>query len=267
MTSEHEKWDELAVGHVLSALEPEDEEIFARHLRGCSLCLRTITEMTAVASHLAYAAPPSEPPAELKDSIFDAVRRTGRPPALPNQRPGLESISAGSASSRVFREPSRWVRALSMAAGVIVIVGLGLWNVNLRATAELSQQAVARLERVERLTADPSTLRVAMTSGSGAKGTALVRGSEVVTLVNGLPKNDPNSIYVVWYQDETGGFHAMDTFDVREADHVNVVESTLDRPVSGIVALAISKEPGRKAPLVPSYAVVQGKTGQAVRRA
>ncbi len=259
MTAEHEKWEELAVGHVLSALEPEDEERFARHLRGCAACERTIAEMTAVASHLAYAAEPADPPAGLKDSILDAVARSDRPaiPATPlRSLPDLPRLAQIRAESRV----PAWTRLVSVAAGVALVVGLAVWNVNLRGNAELSQRTVARMERVQDLAADPATVRVPMSSGSGAKGTALVRGTDVVLLVDGLPRNEQSSIYVIWYQDTTGGFHAVDTFDVREDDHVNVVESRLDRPIDRIAAIAISREPGRVAPTTPSIPLVQGAT-------
>ena len=35
---EHEEWDALAVGWVLSALDPDDEARFADHLPGCDRC-------------------------------------------------------------------------------------------------------------------------------------------------------------------------------------------------------------------------------------
>lgn len=261
MTAEHEKWEELAVGHVLSALEPEDDERFARHLRGCAACERTIAEMTAVASHLAYAAEPADPPAGLKDSILDAVAKSDRP-STPAQRAPMRALPdlPGLAQIRAESRVPAWTRLVSAAAGIVLVAGLAVWNVNLRGNVELSQRTVARMERVQDLAADPATVRVPMSSGSGAKGTALVRGTDVVLLVDGLPRNERSSIYVVWYQDTTGGFHAVDTFDVREDDHVNVVESELDRPIERIAAIAISREPGRVAPTTPSVPLVQGAT-------
>lgn len=261
MTAEHEKWEELAVGHVLSALEPEDDERFTRHLRGCAACERTITEMTSVASHLAYAAEPADPPAGLKDSILAAVAMSERPPA-PGQRGAVRALPdlPRLAQIRAERHVPAWTRLLSAAAGVVLVAGLAIWNVNLRSNVELSQRTVARMERVQDLAADPTTVRVPMNSGSGAGGTALVRGTDVVLLVDGLPRNEPSSIYVIWYQDTTGGFHAVDTFDVREDDHVNVVESELDRTIDRIAAIAISREPGRVAPTTPSAPLIQGAT-------
>ena len=38
----HERFEELAVGHALAALEPEDEQTFLLHLRGCAACERAV---------------------------------------------------------------------------------------------------------------------------------------------------------------------------------------------------------------------------------
>ena len=260
MTADHEKWEALAVGHVLAALEPEDEDLFASHLAGCSVCARTIAEMTSVASHLAYAAEPAEPPAALKSSILDAVAASGRAPA-----PSARGESAlGNVVPLVRPAPqhasTRWAQLLSAAAAVVLIAGLGVWNLNLRQNVQIADQAVARMTRVEQLAADPTTVRVPLTSGNGAKGSALVRGTDVAVLLKGLPRNDASSIYVLWYQDDGGTFRAFDTFDVRETDHVNVVESSLALPITRIQAIAVSREPGRVAPANPSFPLVQGKT-------
>lgn len=262
MTREHTEWDELAVGHAFSALEPEDEQVFLAHLRGCELCERTLTESHEVASHLAYAAPPAEPPAALREAIVDAVRRSGRPAVFPQQVTPLRSARPASATVPVARSRFSSYRSgaalVGVAAGLVAIVGLGVWNTNLRANIDVKNAAIDRMERVGELEADPSTVRVALTSGGQARGTALLRGSQAYLLVQGLPVNAPDSTYVLWYRDSQGGYHAVDTFDIREPDHTNVVEATLDRPIDRIAGIAVSREPGRSAPTTPSVALVQG---------
>ena len=264
MSADHEKWESLAVGHVLAALEPEDEEMFAAHLRGCAVCARSIAEMTSVASHLAYAAEPADPPAALKASIMDAVARSERAPAAAPRRTdtAADADNVVPLRSRSHELTGRWAQVLSAAAALVLVVGLGVWNLNLRQNAQLADQALARMATVEQLAADPATVRVPLSSGNGARGAALVRGSDVAVLINGLPRNDASSIYVLWYQDDGGTFRAFETFDVREDDHVNVVKSTLALPISRIQAIAVSREPGRVAPANPSFPLMQGKTGE-----
>ena len=267
MTREHAQWDELAVGHALSALEPEDEQAFLAHLRGCGLCERTLTESHEVAAHLAYAAEPAEPPAGLHDAIFDAVRRSGRPPVFPEQvtplRTPERAPSAAIATSRSRFSHRSSAALVGMAAGLVAVIGLGVWNTNLRANLDVKNAAIERMERVGELEADPSTVRVALsasalTASGNARGTALLRGSQAYVLVQGLPANAADSTYVLWYRDNQGGYHAVETFDILEPDHVNVVEATLDRPIDRIAGIAVSREPGRSAPTTPSAALVQG---------
>jgi len=48
----HALYDQLAVGHALSALEPEDEQAFLAHLPGCAACERALAEHTETLAHL-----------------------------------------------------------------------------------------------------------------------------------------------------------------------------------------------------------------------
>ena len=256
-------WEELAAGHALRALEPEDEALFLDHLPGCDACARTRDEMTGVASHLAYAAEPADPPEALKRSILDAVRATGPAagsgPVVPRQtrRPDVPTlITARRPAAAASRRPAGAV--LALAASLVLVVGLAVWNANLRSNVAVKDQAIARLSQVEELAADPSTVRVAMTSGSGARGTAYLRGSEGVVLLQGLPANSRDSIYVLWYEDRGGAYHAVDAFDVVDDDRVNAVEVAFGRPVGEIVRVAVSKEPGRTMPTKPSFPLVHG---------
>ena len=59
----HERFAELAAGYALSALEPEDEQLFLAHLPGCASCGRDLTEHRGTLAHLAYAPEVVGPPA------------------------------------------------------------------------------------------------------------------------------------------------------------------------------------------------------------
>lgn len=270
MTRDHDRWAELAAGHAVGALEPEDEELFVTHLRSCAECVRTLAEMTSVAAQLAHAAEPAEPPASLKAGIMDEVRRSERArtstpvPAAPAQaRRRMLTVLTGSrpTDTRAPKRPS--LAPLAMAAALVAVIGLGAWNANLRGNVTVKDRAIARLEMIEDLAADPATVRVPMTSGIGAHGTALIRGSRGVVLLEGLPANPQDSIYVLWYQDQGGSFYAVDAFDVVDEDRVNVVTAVFGRPASDITRVAISRERGRVAPAAPSVPLVHGPTSAA----
>ena len=64
--SDHEIFDELAVGWALHALEPEDEAVFAVHLPGCDRCAATVAETTELMGAMARDLPPAEPSDDLR---------------------------------------------------------------------------------------------------------------------------------------------------------------------------------------------------------
>jgi hypothetical protein len=81
---EHGEWDALAVGWALSALDHDDEELFAAHLPGCDRCTATVRESLYTVADLAYALPDEAPPASMKTRLMAAVAaepRTARSPA------------------------------------------------------------------------------------------------------------------------------------------------------------------------------------------
>ncbi|MHB8451095.1 MAG: hypothetical protein ACYDAQ_11690 [Mycobacteriales bacterium] len=83
--SSHEAFEELAAGHALHALEPEDEQALLAHLPGCSTCQAALAEMQAVAAQLAGAVPDEAPPPELLARIRAATDATT--PAVARHRP------------------------------------------------------------------------------------------------------------------------------------------------------------------------------------
>ena len=60
--STHEEWEELAAGHALGALEPDDEQRFEAHRATCAECRRVLAETEAVMADLSYATDQVAPP-------------------------------------------------------------------------------------------------------------------------------------------------------------------------------------------------------------
>ena len=115
MNGGHDRFEELAVGHALAALEPDDEQAFLAHLRGCAACERNVAAHTETLSHLAYAAGPVELPDSLLSGIRAGVRASGRPmasPAAALERPA--TLDEARARRRLHVHP----RSLTAAAAV-----------------------------------------------------------------------------------------------------------------------------------------------------
>jgi anti-sigma factor RsiW len=248
---EHARFEELAAGHALSALEPGDEEVFLAHLPSCAACERAVAEHRETASHLAYAADPVALPDSLLDRIRAEVQATGR--AMPPPAP--VSLDAARTRRRAPLPPA-WT---AVAAAVALVLSLGVWNVSLRqGRSDLEQRA-------DRLAAAVQTLeigtRVPLADGSGRPvAVAVLHDDRVSLVVDGLAANDRStSTYVLWQTGATGT-RAVAAFDVR-GEAVDVVRDLpLVTTLKGWTALAVTREPGRTAPEVPGSMPVANGT-------
>ena len=250
---EHARFEELAAGYALNALEPGDEELFLAHLPSCAVCERALAEHLETAAHLAYAADPVDLPPALLDQIRDDVAASGR--ALPPAAAPVVSLEAERARRRPLSRT--WLGA---AAASVLVLALLSWNAVLMHDRSQSDQ------RADRLTAAVTLLeqgrRIPLADDSGRTvATAVMQGDRTVSLVvDGLPANNRStSTYVLWQTGPTGT-RAVAPFDVR-ADGVDVVRDLpLVTTLEGWKAFAVTEEPGRTAPKLPGTAPVASGT-------
>ncbi|MDX6201306.1 MAG: hypothetical protein QOJ83_806, partial [Frankiales bacterium] len=71
--SSHQDWEEIAAGHALGALEPEDQQRFEVHLRTCPECRQVLLDIEEVMTELAVSPDPVAPPPELKTRLMAAI--------------------------------------------------------------------------------------------------------------------------------------------------------------------------------------------------
>ena len=205
----HSELEELAAGYVLGALEPDDEQAFRQHLEGCSSCEASVRELEAVVGELAYAVPPVDPP----DTLWAGIRReiaheAARHPSVP------EAVSEA-ASRAVPRRPvtpggrarAGWRRrllpGLAVAAAILLVVALSVWNLSLRDQNAVYRDRVTALERATQLANDPNAKLVALNDTAGPPGAqATVIASSTkdrgVLLVQNLPPLARDRVYELW---------------------------------------------------------------------
>ncbi|MFN2523188.1 MAG: anti-sigma factor domain-containing protein [Mycobacteriales bacterium] len=245
MSQAHERYEELAAGHALAALEPGDEAVFLGHLSSCAACQRAVAAHRETAAHLAYAADPVALPDSLLAGIRAGVASSGRGFELPAEQP--VSLDA-ERTRRRGTLPRTWA---AVAAAAAMVLSLGVWNAQLRSDQSSTQaRAVALRNAVDAL---EQGQRVPLTDDSGRPvAYAVVHDGRTVSLVvDGLAPNDVRaSTYVLWQTGDTGT-RPVAAFDVR-GNGIDVVRDLpLVTSLKGWKALAVTKEPGRIAPKAP----------------
>jgi anti-sigma-K factor RskA len=248
--SGHDAWDELAVGQALGALEPEDEQAFATHLRECAQCGRTLADMEAATAQLAYGVDAAEPPPALLDSIMSEVRRSERVAVVPRQAERVIPLR---------RRARQWPDApwLATAAAAVLVVALAGWNFQLRADNAAKSQALAARSGYLSAATDPNAKPVVLKpvdTATTARAQVLVQGTRAWLVVDGFDQNDTaKQVYVLWKVsgDQTT---PVRTFDVVH-DGPNFIDAgeVADANTEGF---AVSIENGRTMPATPGKVVV-----------
>jgi hypothetical protein len=256
MNADHARFDELAVGWALHALEPEDEAVFTSHLAGCARCSETVAETTEIMGAMAADIPQAEPSEALGARLREAVAATEQV-----HRPAAPRVVEVPAAAAV--PPPRRIRPLStalVAAAVAAVVALGSWNLGLRSErAELSS-AVARQQDVVDALLDPDRVVLDPLGADGRPvATVVPRGDGIQVLTHGLSVNESASTtYVVWGVGDDGA-QPLGTFDVERSQiELRTVGSGLTG-VDDYPRYAISLEPGREAPSEPTEVVATGQ--------
>ena len=262
--SEHQRWEELAVGSALHALEPADEEAFAGHLPVCDSCRRLVDEMNDVAGELAYTAGPTDPPPWLWSGISAAVTSSDRPPLPPpSESAPPRRTRAITPAAENDPEPAGgkpvWLRstALALVAGLIGIVGLSGVVLFGRYMQVRSNKAAAdrQLSAVLNCAASAgcSVVPLKAQAGSAASAVALVRAGNLQLVVNRLPPTDRNSTYVLWVGNADSSMTGVGKF-LNPSTGRHLISPDLTSATANLAGrtLAVTREPGRRIPARPS---------------
>jgi anti-sigma-K factor RskA len=286
---------EQAVGWALHALEPDEEIDVERHVPTCADCSAAVLDTQAVMAQLASAVEQVDPPARLRASILDAAAATPQvqpelsaPQPTPAPRHPRSAVSASPAEPRSARpagpagpapggsrptspqpgrrrSPGRLVMAAVAAVAIVAIGGLGLRTVQLQQQAvQLQQQLDTASSQVSSTTAlvqdlaRPGNSHALLARPDGTAVAAVVlAGSQRTVYTIGLAANSADQTYVLWgLKDASSAPEPLGVFDVDQSEATPQSVGTSDRQPFG--AYAISLEPGRTPPTVPTDVVASG---------
>ncbi|WP_169786870.1 zf-HC2 domain-containing protein [Nitriliruptor alkaliphilus] len=201
----HERYEELAVGHVLGGLGAAEAADFRSHLLGCRDCRMRVAELRDIAADLAAAEREERSEARLRTEV---ARRTAEQDeeARSPSRPGVSS---------------RLLGALVVVA-VVVFGALAFWNLHLRtqvtALGLLADRQDATLAELA------SGVSVTVDAVHPTSGLVVVDEDEVAFSFAELPTLARAERYVVWLVGTADG-----------GDEAVLIARTDDRRVAGVV--------------------------------
>jgi len=241
---DHERWAELAAGHVLSSLDDADEAAYLEHSSHCESCRQLERDLSETLGELAQLPAQMAPPPSLRASIMKAVieddeKRTATvvPIDVADARPH------GPTSTR----KSVWMAAA--AAGIaIVVAGSIAWGIG-------GHKQVSVAERCAKV-ACPT---VALDADGKQVATVMVLDKTAYVMAEGLPATPSGHSYVLWRISAgkspvgVGALHTKPSASPVKAGSITV-------PVSDVASFAISEEPGDAVPAAPTHVIAQGST-------
>ena len=244
---------ELAVGWALRSLEPAEESLIVAHLPDCTACRGMAQQTEEIGAMLGLSVPEMIPSTRLEQRILSVTDPRGITPAVP-----FAPSPTRPAPVLSWFPPSKWVAA---AAAILVAaaVSLGAWGVWMDGQLNQAQRQVAALSKALQSAADPGAVLVPLATHDGRRvGMVLASGGQVTVMPTQLPSNRvTDQTYVLWgLVDQTP--IALTAFDVSgNAPGLHAVPSTMGKGV--FTGYAVSLEPGRSAPAVPTDVVASGQ--------
>jgi hypothetical protein len=180
----HERWDELAAGYALDALEPAEEVELLAHMEQCSTCRDALRDHEYVAAQLAALADDPHAPSPAWSSI-----RTG----IVGETPAPQVVDL--AVQRVRR---RQPRLLGAAAAVAILAAGGIVVATQVGGQSATQQAISDCR-------SSSTCHVVqLDRGTHERAVVLVRNGNAKLLPTNLPSPGAAKVYALWQLPRAG---------------------------------------------------------------
>ena len=239
--SGHDRWDELAAGYALDALEPAEEAELMDHLSECEACRAALRDHELVAAQLAALAEDSDvaPPA------WSAIRAgiVGTPPATATAD---EAPVVDLAAQRAAR--SRRPLTLSAAAAAVVIVAGVVTAVAVQSGPSATEQAVSACR------AQAACHVVELSGNSHRRAVVIVRDGTARLLPTDLSTPSGNQVFALWQLPRDG----KPTLLAQPVSRMTASSATLKLPYDETAAFALSVEPAGPPATAPTTVVAVG---------
>lgn len=244
-----EQLQELYPAYVLDAVDAVDRARIEQHLPQCVKCTGVVASYRPVAEALAFAAPPVDPPVDLKSRVLMATM-----PQMPRAQPApslLAQLSSG--LSNLVRAPA------FSAVALLLVIGLALWNMSLQ--NQIAQQVALSRQ----MSAEISFQRDMLNTMAYANGAPMkLQGTQIASravgrlyapaddttlalIVNDLPPLPSGMVYQFWLIDVTGDRTSGGTFTVDEQGRGWLLVHA-PKPLGNYQGVGITMEPAGGSP-------------------
>lgn len=189
-----EEFAELAAGHALNALSPEDERAYrsalVEHPEWADIALADAETAAVLAEGIAEVAPP---PA-VRAALLAAIAQ----PAEPEEPSPLADIPFSTEAIQTVQRRT-WTRGvLALAASIVLLVALGFGAAYVGDLVAPKSAAVVALQEIENA---PDAQTVVGAAADGGTVTAHWSGSlgKAVVVTDGLPALSSGEVYQAWF--------------------------------------------------------------------
>ena len=177
----HRYFEGLAVAHVLGGLDDSEGRVFRAHLLECGSCRARVGELRAIAHDLA--------------DVERDERRVRAAQAIDTKRRETED----EVDVAVEPLPSPRSSRITVVVGLILIIGLSLWNFTLRSAMTVQDAANRQTDEMVAIAMTGEAWQVDPVAGVDAAVKSI--DQRFVVVVSGL---DPKQLYGLYVEDADG---------------------------------------------------------------
>lgn len=262
----------LTGSYALNALGDEERGDFERYALTDPQTLEEVRSLSETAALLAYGTPVEAPPEALKADVMAAIRHTHQLPAASVVR-DISTAAGSSSRSRTAgrrtagrRHPAnhsrgRWVPALSAAAALVILAGVGLggWVAGQNATQrDMAQKILAMEEQQQAAQAqqaamlgivgspDAKIATTALTDGATVTVASSGKANKAAVMVHDMPPLPAGKTYELWFISAAG---AVPAGLMANEDPSVAGMQVLDGAVDGATHVGITVEPAGGSPV------------------
>lgn len=183
MPGEHDRYEELAVAHVLGGLDEVAAADFRSHLLQCRRCRRQVAELQELAADLAAAEREERAQLRVKTAVEGEEADDG-------------PEAAAAADTDLPWGFGRTASALVAGVVLVVLAALLIWNIDLHQRLRSTAATNASLEDVIDELGEGTPVDVEFRGGT--HGVVVVDGEQVAASLAGVPAPEPDRVVALW---------------------------------------------------------------------